>query len=184
LGSGIRRRYPDVVTPEEEAGALIELTQAASFLTLFHASGEPWDKQFGEIVPGDLEKDCYRLTRQLGLKPLIDLDNVPVTQSEWRRQLRNERQRDIYDMGNLLARQHAIVGYLQCHPDVPQRPEACFTLDQIGQSLRILFRRYNLTESLAKLPVIPLPGAPDSWMIWSGDALRHSVLRELGAPED
>lgn len=90
----------------------------------------------------------------------------------------------IFDIGMLLVRQHAIVIYLQCHPDAPERPELCFVLDEIRQSLTGVFTHYKLHDAIAKLPVLPLPGAPDSWKTWSGDALRDTVVIGLGgSPE-
>jgi hypothetical protein len=107
------------------------------------------------------------------------VESLEKLQSTWRRQLRTERQSQIFDMGMLLVRQHALVGYLQCYPDAPERPELCFLLDEIRQALTRHFTAYKLEESLAKLPDVPIPGAPEDWMNWSGDALRDCVLKEL-----
>lgn len=171
------------MTPVHDT-ALIDLAYAASFVTLTDYSGLAWDKPLGEAVPAELERECYRLATQLGLTPLQDVEDLAALQETWRRQLKQPRQRDIFDIGMLLVRQHAIVIYLQCHPDAPEKPELCFVLDEIRQSLTDVFTHYKLDDAIAKLPVLPLPGAPDSWKTWSGDALRDTVVVGLGgSPE-
>ncbi len=160
--------------------ALIELAYAASFVALMGKTGLGWDKPVGDLLPADIERDCYRLAVQFGLAPMgVDAEDLSVIQSTWRRQLRHERQREMLDMGNLLVRQHALITFLQSYPSTPHRPEMCFQLDWIRQSLTRFFTRYRLKNSLEKLPDLPLPTSPDTWMSWSGDALRNSVLQEL-----
>ena len=159
---------------------LIHLAYAASILALADCAETPWDAPLGDVSPGEIENQCYRLATGLGLKPMVDIKNVEVLKSAWRRQLPNERQREIFDMANLLVRQHALVAYLQCHPNKPERLDLCFLLNQIREYLTGFFTRYGLKESLAKLPTLPLPGIPDEkWMDWSGDALRDCVIEEL-----
>jgi hypothetical protein len=169
------------VTPANET-ALIELAYAASLMVLIEVSDRQWDKPLGDASPAQIERECYRLATQLELKPMVELASLEVLQSSWRRQLRQERQRNIFDMGFLLVRQHALLSFLQLHPDSPRRPELCFLLNQIRGSLTHLFNLYKLKDSLEKLPELPLPGASDAWMTWSGDTLRDSVLKELGGP--
>ncbi|MDX1983089.1 MAG: hypothetical protein SFV51_22650 [Bryobacteraceae bacterium] len=135
-------------------------------------------------MPAEIERECYRLATELGLNPPDRVEILEKLQARWRRQLRQQWQREMLDIGMLLVRQHGLISFLQCHPTSPTRPELCFILDQIRADLTRLLRRYKLTESLSKLPELPLPGAPESWMTWSGDELRASVLKELGAPEE
>lgn len=164
--------------------ALIELAYSASFVTMIDKANRPWDKPFADVVPADVERECYRLATQLGLNPRLDVDNLLELQADWRRQLKQERQKELFDMGMLLVRQHALISYLQCHPQSPVRAELCFQLDEIRQKLTSLFGKYKLGGSLELLPALPLPGAPESWMTWSGDALRYNVIRELGGTVD
>lgn len=159
--------------------ALIELAYAASFVTLIDKTKREWDKPIGDTVPADMERECYALVTKLGLKPMVEVESLEALQAFWRRQLRQERQKEILDMGFLLVRQHALVSLLQVRPDSPERPQLCFMLDSFRQSLTRLFSRYKLQQSLAMLPTVPLPGAPDDWMTWSGDALRNCVMKEL-----
>jgi hypothetical protein len=167
------------MTPADDA-AIIELAYAASFVALIDKSNQRWDEAIGEVVPAELERECYRLSTQFGLTPLIEVESLPLLHATWRRQFKHERQRELFDMGNLLVRQHGFVTFVQCHPGALERPEVCFQLQQIRQALTSFFTQYKLKESLTKLPALPLPGAPDAWMNWSGDDLRRCVLRELG----
>jgi hypothetical protein len=171
-----------VVTSDNDTD-LIELAYAASMITLIDHSDRKWDEPIADLVPAELERECYRLAMKLGVKPLLEVKDLPHLQATWRKQFRHERHRDLFDMGCLLVRQHGLISYLQSNPQVPERPELCFFLDEIRQSLTRLFTAYELKESLANLPELPLPGAPDTWMTWSGDALRRTVERELcGSP--
>jgi len=163
---------------------LIELAYAASFVTMMDKLNRPWDKPYGEVVPGEVEREAYRLATQFGLRPKLEVEDILELHADWRRQLKQERRRDLFDLGILLVRQHCLLSYLQCHPDGSLRAELCYLLQEIRESLMSLFSKLKIEKSLPLMPELPLPGAPDTWMTWSGDKLRYSVIVELGGTID
>lgn len=166
--------------PADDA-KLIDLAYAASFVVLADAAQRPWGEAIGDIVPGELEKECYELATEFGLQPIREIGTLEEIEVRWHRQLRSVRQQEIFHLGMLLMRQHGCMSYLQVHPEAEERMEVCFRLDVIQDSLKALFKKYRLDGSMAKLPYVPMPGSPTAdWMDWSGDALRESVMAELG----
>lgn len=164
-----------------DEGTLIMLVYSACFTHFIDKSGRPWDKPIGDNMPGELERDAYRLATELGLKPVGDVDSLDELKANLQRQLRTERHRDVVEIALLLVKQHGLMSFVQVHPNAPERAEVCFKLDEMKRELARLLTKYGLKASLEKLPQIPLPGVAEGWMDWSGDALKDAVIAELGA---
>lgn len=159
---------------------LIELVYTSSLMLMVEAGNWEWNEPIGDNTPGQLEKEAYRMATQMGLRPIAEFKSLEQVQLHWERQLRTERQKEMVRMAILLVRQHALVSVLQSHPEIKERPDVCCKIEELKRSLTGMFRQFGLRESIEKLPVTPLPGSPDTWMTWSGDALLASIEKELG----
>lgn len=162
----------------EDDAALIELAYTVSTMAILDKAKLPPDKPVAGVIPADVERECYRLATQFGLRPAARIDNMDTLQKEWRGQLKQERQREIFDLGMLLVRQHSLMSALQGRPNIAIRPQMELLVKDIRGKLRQLLTRLRMTQSIEKLPPMP-PWKGDEWMSWSGDALKVTALEEL-----
>lgn len=153
--------------------ALIELAAYATRMSLATISPDASNQR-------DVH-ECGRLTEQLGLSALETSNSLEDIELHWRKQLRVFRQKDILRMGMLLASQEAVIACLRMDPREKRRLQSCYVLGTIQETLEAQFELYGLQEAFMLMPHIPWPDAPITSMVWSGDALRECVIRELDA---
>jgi hypothetical protein len=159
---------------------LIELAYAASMLVFMRQAAVPWyEPTPSGDIPADLEEHACQLALNLGLPRLSEGADFDRFQKSWLHNLPSQRQRDLFEIGVLLFRQHGLVAFLQQYPDSPDRDHLWFTLGEIQRLLTHLLTRNGAQAALSHLPHVPQSGDTGDWLRWQGDTARSAVVEAL-----